>query len=328
MITIYFPSKFGRDTLNQFFIELEAHRETKSVCLDCSTLNFSFPAGMLVAGSKIREWVIYRSDKGYETKKLGHDSPKKVHSYLRHLGFFDFIYMGGGKQVGEATGSITYLPITRINKPDIDMSSQHVDAWYEDIMFKTKKLANVLSGTNTYSQENRLYHYALREIVRNVFEHSECNECYICGQRWDGGIVEVAVVDEGVGIANSLNRSHSIYSDLDALKLAIKPSISRTTNTSKSENIYGNSGFGLYVLSELASSYGWFMLGSGQGKVVRQGRALNESLSNFRGTYFGMRMDSSPKQFSSILLDIIKSGEVSAELEGINKKASGMSKLF
>tara|TARA_R110001583_G_C5620459_1_gene406225 strand:+ start:197 stop:1183 length:987 start_codon:yes stop_codon:yes gene_type:complete len=328
MIKIYFPRQFGRDTLNQFFVELDVHRENQSVCLDCSTLNFSFPAGMLVAGSKIREWAKYRSEKGYETKKVGHDSLKNVHSYLRHLGFFDFIYMGGGKQVGEATGSMTYLPITRISRPDIDMSCQHVDAWYADIISKTRRLANVLSGTNTDSQEHRLYHYALREIVRNVFEHSECNECYICGQRWHDGRVEVAVVDEGVGIANTLSRSHNIDSDLNALRIAIKPGISRTTNTSEADNTYGNSGFGLYVLSELASSYGWFMLGSGQGKIVRQGRALNESMSNFQGTYFGMRMDSSPKQFSYILTDIIKSGEESAELEGINQKASGMSKLF
>ena len=154
------------------------------------------------------------------------------------------------------------------------------------------------------TQENRLYNYALREIIRNVFEHSGATECYVCGQRWYNGKVEITVVDEGIGIAESL-----------------------TSNVSESENIYDNSGFGLYVLSQLATNFGWYVLGSGSSRLVGHNRQIAEEKLNFSGTYFGMQLLHPPKQFSGTLRDIISVGEEEAEKSGIPKKASGMSKL-
>ncbi|MGL4577669.1 MAG: ATP-binding protein [Shewanella xiamenensis] len=327
MKTIFFPSNFGRDTLNSFFNNLEENLNTPEILVDCTTLNFSYPSGMLVAGSKIRKWIKYRREKGLITKKKGYDSIKNVHGYLRHLGFFDFISMNEGNEVGAALGSMTYLPITKIEKPLIDLKTHNVQEWYDEIISQTRRFANLLSGTREYTEENKLYHYALREIVRNVFEHSSADECFLCGQRWADGRVEVAVIDEGIGIASSLKRSFEIESEVEALKMAIKPGVSSTTKMSEAENIYGNSGFGLYVLEQLVSSFGWFMLGSGSAKILSQGKAINEQMLNFEGTYIGLRLNSAPSQFSRILEDIIAEGEHEAEVSGIKATASGMSKL-
>ena len=327
MNTICFPTQFGRDTLKTFFRDLESSINDPEVCIDCSTLNFSYPSGMLVAGSKIRSWIKHRRESGLITKKKGHDCDKNVHSYLRHLGFFQFIGMGEGNEVGQASGSISYLPITKIEKPSFDFETQHVQEWYSEIVSQTRRFANLLSGTKEYNEENKLYHYALREIVRNVFEHSSANECYLCGQRWADGRVEVAVIDEGIGISNSLKRSFDIESEVAALRMAIKPGISSTTRISEAENIYDNSGFGLFVLEQLVSSFGWFMLGSGSAKLVSQGKSIIEEQLNFNGTYIGLRLNRTPSQFSGILDDIIFAGEQEAEADGIRAKASGMTKL-
>lgn len=327
MKTIFFPSHFGRDTLDTFFVDLDSMQNEQEVCLDCGWLNYSYPTGMLIAGSKIRVWVKYRKQKGLVTRMKGHDSSKNVHGYLRHLGFFQFIGMPEGNSVGQASGSMTYLPITKIVKPIFDSSTQDVQTWYEEIMSQTRRFANLLSGTNSYTEENKLYHYALREIVRNVFEHSEAEECFLCGQRWFDGRVEVAVIDEGVGISSSLQRSFNIDTEMAALRMAIKPGVSSTTKVSKKENIYDNSGFGLFVLEQLVSSFGWFCLGSGTAKLVSQSGSLNEQELNFDGTYIGLRLDRAPTQFSGILNDIIFSGEQEAKTSGIAAKASGMSKL-
>lgn len=328
MTTIFFPERFDRDTLAPFFDQLELHQDTPDVCIDCSTLRYSFPTAMLVAGSKLRKWIINRQKKRLNTTKSGHNSSNNVHSYLMHLGFFDFIMMGGGNQVGQARGSSAYLPITRIVKPAYDANSQELQIWYDKIMSSVRGLARVVSGTVEDTEENRLYNYALREIIRNVFEHSEATECYVCGQRWWNGKVEIAVIDEGVGIANSLKRSHRIPSDNEALSMAIKQGVSSTSNIDQAQNIYDNSGFGLYVLSQLASSFGWYVLGSGTARLVGHGKNVSQATLNFSGTYFGMQLQRPPQQFSQLLDDIISSGEEEAEASGISKKASGMSKLY
>lgn len=327
MKTVYFPVHFGRDTLDGFFRDLSLYLNEPEVCVDCSTLNFSYPSGMLVAGSKMRAWIKHRRDAGLITKKKGHDCSKSVHGYLRHLGFFQFIGMGEGNEVGQASGSMTYLPITKIEKPVFDIETQNVQEWYDEIISQTRRFANLLSGTKDYSEENKLYHYALREIVRNVFEHSSANECYLCGQRWADGRVEVAVIDEGIGISRSLKRSFDIKSEIAALRMAIKPGISSTTKISETDNVYDNSGFGLYVLEQLVSSFGWFMLGSGSAKLVSQCNVINEQQLNFDGTYIGLRLNRAPSQFSGILDDIIYAGEQEAKKYGVKAKASGMSKL-
>lgn len=328
MIIISFPERFDRDTLLPFFEELDNNLETPEVCLDCSTLRYSYPTAMLVAGSKIRTWVKTRHQNKLKTKKSGVHSSFSVHSYLSHLGFFDYILMGEGNAVGQASGSSQYLPITRIEKPDFNSDTQTTQDWYGQIMSAVRGLARVVSGTSTDTEENRLYNYALREIIRNVFEHSEASECYVCGQRWWNGRVEIAVVDEGIGIAQSLRKSFELNDDIEALNMAIKPGVSSTSNIQESENIYDNSGFGLYVLSQLASSFGWYVLGSGTSRLVGYNQTKIEESLNFEGTYFGMQLTRSPSQFSGLLKDIIKTGEEEAEASGITKKASGMSKLI
>lgn len=328
MHTIFFPTRFDRDTLYDFFEELDANLDTAEVTVDCSSLTYSYPTAMLVAGSKIRTWVRYRHSKKLVTKKAGVDNSRLVLSYLSHLGFFDYILMGEGKAVGQAPGSGDYLPITRISRPDFNSSNESVQEWYEKIMSVARGLARVVSGTVKDTQENRLYNYALREIIRNVFEHSGASECYVCGQRWYNGKVEIAVIDEGVGIAESLRKSFKLENDIEALNMAIKPGVSSTSNISQSENIYDNSGFGLYVLSQLASSFGWYVLGSGTSRIVGHNQNTTEEALNFSGTYFGMQLLNPPRQFSGTLDEIIAAGEEEAEASGISKKASGMSKLF
>lgn len=327
MVIISFPIRFDRDTLHDFFSELDRHINTPEVCLDCSTLRYSYPTAMLVAGSKIRTWVRNRRISKLTTRRSGVQSSFAVHSYLSHLGFFDYILMGEGNAVGQATGSSAYLPITKIEKPKFNSNTQSVQEWYDEIIGAVRGLARVVSGTSSDTEENRLYNYALREIIRNVFEHSGANECYVCGQRWYDGKVEIAVVDEGIGIAESLKKSYRLQSDVEALNLAIKPGVSSTSNIDQSENIYDNSGFGLYVLTQLASSFGWYVLGSGSSRIVGYSGGNKEEFLNFSGTYFGMQLTSHPKQFSGILEDIVTIGEEEAKANGITKKASGMSKL-
>lgn len=321
------PRSFDQGLLHDFFLALDAARELENVRLDFAPLSYSYPTAMLVAGSKIRSWIALRSANGLATQALGINAANQTHSYLMHLGFFNFIYIERGNRVGEARGSTSYLPITKIEHPNIHPSDVGVNNWYDAIEIEARRLAGVLVGSHDDSEALRTYTYSIREIIRNVFEHSQARECYICGQRWWDGQVEVAIVDEGVGIGQTLRAAYPIDSDADALRLAIQPGTSRTRQLLQDQNVYDNSGFGLYILSNLAASFGWFRLGSGSAELKGQGANRETGELLFNGTFFGMKLQRSPHDFGSVLADIIQAGEDEARVGGINVRASGRSRL-
>ena len=203
-----------------------------------------------------------------------------------------------------------------------------MDAWYAAIMDVSRRLAAVLAGSADDSEELRTYTYCIREIIRNVFEHAQVDECFICGQRWDHGGVEIAIIDEGVGLAATLLPESELPDDSEAIQLAVRPGVTRTgLATSIGPNIYDNSGFGLFVLTELAASFGWFLLGSGASQMTGVKLKREMSRTSFQGTYFGMHLTTSPDSFRGVLDDIIQFGEKEAGVSGINRRASGMSRL-
>lgn len=229
--------------------------------------------------------------------------------------------------MGQALGSKKYLPITRIERPVVDPVLDGVQEWYDTIELEARRLGGVLAGSHDDSEELRTYTYCIREVIRNVFEHARVNECYICGQRWANGTVEIAIIDEGAGLYATLADTHQVDGDEDALTLAARPGVSRVAAQSLAPNVYDNSGFGLFILTQLAGSFGWFVLGSGSAMMIGHGQARSYVPCSFAGTYFGMRFNSPPKDFGSVLADIIAAGEEEARTSGISRRASGRTRL-
>ena len=133
MEVIYAPDRLDRDEISDFVRNLDRTRDFPEVSIDFSRLKYSRPTGMLVVGSKIREWAMYRHNKGLKQKKVGIDARCQCHSYLMNIGFFDFVYMDEGKCVGEARGNDKCLPITRIQRPNFNPFDQSIQEWYEMI---------------------------------------------------------------------------------------------------------------------------------------------------------------------------------------------------
>ncbi len=325
MRRIQFPRNLDSSSIRLINKQLEASQNHDAVEVDLNSIVFSCPTGMLVSGSMLRSWREYRQRKNLKTR-LVKLIDNEAHGYMGHVGFFDMIGSKTvvGNDMGEARGSFTYTPITKIPRPSfIDRQT-----WYDDIISSVRGLANVLAGSPEATEEHRFYLYTLRELVRNVFEHSEATDCYICGQRWSDGRVEIAILDEGIGISRSLARSFPIPDDEQALLKAIKPGISSTSNITSTDNIYDNSGFGLYVLSEIASSFGTFTIASNtKCLAITSGEREISSLS-FQGTFLGIELSKAPTHFSSLLKDIIYAGELEAKAHSNEANASKMSKLI
>lgn len=160
---------------------------------------------------------------------------------------------------GEASGNDNYLPITELDfhtmhRKEIDKGN--LIEMGNLIESESEKLSKILSRNNKELQT--LLTYLLREILRNIPEHSNSTKAWICGQYWTNNTAEIAIIDEGIGIKNSLQKNvvHKKYisDDEDALRCSVKAGISQAfqpAKKNKSDEIWANSGFGLYMASEI-----------------------------------------------------------------------------
>ena len=302
-------------------------REDAELAIDFSKLSYSRPTGMLVVGSVIRQLVTQRKAAGLPTVAIGVSKSKPAHTYLEHLGFFDFIGLQNRNKIGAAKGNERYIPIRKIDRTQFETSGRDSKQVRDEILEYSKDISSVIAASFEDYEVRRVFSYAFKEIIRNVFEHSGASSCFVTGQRWENGLVEAAVLDEGIGICKSLSQSFAITDDAAALRLAIKPGVSRTSGAAHNE--HDNSGFGLYVLSEVGRNFGRFVLGSGN-SALRLGSdsKVKQDAVKFGGTFVGLRLDTPPKNFSVVVDEIVAAGEAEAGLQGVLRKASSSSKEF
>ena len=214
----------------------------------------------------------------YSIYLLSTQSSKGI-DYAGHMGFFKTIspQIPAGKFPGEANGNRNYIPISELDISQIHRAEIENGNFIEvgDAVEKESgRLSQILARDN--QQIHILLTYLIREILRNIPEHAEVNKAWMCGQFWNDGTAEIAIVDEGIGVKRSLqkNRAHSPYAsnDEDALRMSIKAGISQAFNpgkTNRSNELWANSGFGLFMASEICKRLdGSFYIASG-GKYLR-----------------------------------------------------------
>lgn len=307
---------------------LEETKHSKDdIFFDFSKIRFSTPFSMMFTGGYIKQYVNDRKLLGLSTYASGISSTP-AHSYMKHVGFFDFIGLPFGKHIGQASNSATCAPIKELTHKNIKAhtslpykKARHV---IHDESLKLTKL--FFSNIDNTSYVNALT-FSFREIIRNVFEHSKSCSCFIFGQKIKN-FVEVVIIDNGVGIRKSLSENYTkLDSDELALKTAILPARSRIVDF-EINNYNDNSGFGLYLLSRIGSEYGWFSLCSGQAGITISDSNQIYSSSCFHGTCVSLRLSDLPADFDLVFDEIKKDGEYEARLEGFSTAASASSSLF
>jgi hypothetical protein len=217
--------------------------------------------------------------------------------YAGHMGFFRRFGMPFGKAPGEAAGSDTYLPIDFI---DCEHLRQQAAAAHSEVGEFIDAWSGRVSALLLQSDAGALFdtvQYALREVVRNVIEHSESPSFGYCGQYWPSrNCVQFALVDRGVGLKKTLsaNPRLSVESDRDAIQMALMPGVSRKGVLPKSRAAYdpwANSGFGLYMTSRLCGEAGRFVLLSGDAAVELTHSEKHLHKSALAGTALQLELD-------------------------------------
>lgn len=208
--------------------------------------------------------------------------------YAAHAGFFQSFGMGYGQNVGAVSSTLSFIPLKVVRTDDVRESAfdegVHHGQYLQD---EAENLAAVLVQSRSTEAERTLA-YALREIVRNVIEHSGSESYSFAAQYWPAsGEAEIVVSDSGIGLRRSLLRNPrlEVTDDEIALDLATSAGVTSVgSRRSRMDGGWGNSGFGLYMTRRLCELGGRFAIASGKGALVSDAGGSRRLLTDTGGT--------------------------------------------
>lgn len=271
------------------------------IVFDFTSFTENNPFNNLLIASAIKQFYKLNKDK---TKVS--ILPKSNNDFLSHIGFYNMIGANFGKMLGEAKPSSNYVPITRI-KFDIN--------FYDVVEKNAKDLALLLRFDKDLKE---FLTYAFTETIRNVYEHAETNQVYVCAQKWSSmDLVEISIVDTGCGIAHALGKRFIDKDEEQLIHLAVLPGISARSNHSylNKDDAWRNSGYGLYALRKLSNLYrGSFFLCSGNKAIYQFQDQVENYDTNFKGTAIAIRIRTDVNiNFKETLRRVIREGEIDAK---------------
>lgn len=314
--------------------------------LDFGGTHGAFPFGMLVTSCMIKimqdELIEKCNTKGVNPTfgVVNTSAYGSTYGYMSHVGYFQSIGFDIGRAVGEAHGSNTHVPITEISFPELRRKYEGIH-YCDAIEEEAAKLARVLdecnAGCNDVTETEESYSqlaltYLIREMIRNSYEHSEGKSVYVCGQFLKTKrVAEIAIVDEGLGVYRTIRRFHKVANHEEALQKALLPGVSGARLNAKDEDKCANSGYGLYMASELCTltESSQFVIASGDTMLlVKKQYRRRYSIKNFPGTAVMVNIHiDSDINFDECLSEILKTGTKLAKEAGNNPSASMASKI-
>jgi anti-sigma regulatory factor (Ser/Thr protein kinase) len=322
------PPNLTEDEVIPFLMELEKARDAHELSVKFGSIIFGEPYGTMLLGQGIKNVVEYRKASGNRTLVADAASieiPATLGiSYLAHIGFFKYLGLNFGKSPNEAPGSTTYLPITVISREELVPTNEK--KVFQDVIEEKSDALSKLVFTDDMQQI--MLGYCLREVIRNVFEHANADSCTLMAQKWEHRC-EIAIMDFGRGIQQSLAESLPPMTAKDSILEAIKPGVSRIVDNAN-ESAWANSGFGLFVISELGRRYGEFSIASSMIATKFSPTTATFTPYPYTGTCVKLRIDTKDADyFPNILLSIVKDGEIEYERKtGKKKKASRRSSIW
>lgn len=332
---IVIPSLSTSNALS-FCQKLPNHDRDNTYYFDVSNVNNYEPLPMLLVAAAIRQ---FRKDRSLAPQQVQlRYTDNSDFQYACHMGFFQSAGFPEGKPPGKALGSSTYIPLTRISIRELqqqEFKSGNFADQGEIIEKEAKKLSEILSQGQDELQ--KLLQYLLREAIRNIPEHAETDDVWLCGQYWHNrDLAEIAILDEGIGIFKSIshNQVHRAYisSNEEALRWALKPGVSVAfipSRGKRNNNLWANSGYGLYMISEICKlTEGWFTLASGDDCIRVYPDNTNAYPVHYNGTALGIRIKPSKIRKCQAIIDEARTtGEIMARtIKTAFKEASTPSK--
>ena len=174
------------------------------------------------------------------TAKSGH--------YLDRMGLYALINASSPFEIKEHESAGKFIPLTVI-KNQTEQS---------------KFITDMIPMLHLPPDKADAIKYTVGELVRNVLEHSKSfNGAIVAAQYYQkSNVIRLGICDTGIGVWQSISRSWSAKTNLEALHLALQPGITGTTK--REGGTEDNAGAGLFFIkSMLAISRNYFLIYSG-----------------------------------------------------------------
>lgn len=262
-----------------------------------------------------------------------HDPSSEAWQYAAHMRFFEAAGVEHPAARAKARANSRYSPLQRIDVADIiSTATKQGRDTYKVLSDRAKSLAGILSQSESGDVFETIA-YSLKEAMRNVFEHSEQpkdTHLWTAAQYWPyNHRVEVAVLDEGIGVARSLRHNPSLHysSPQEAIELALSPGVS--SNATGPDSV--NSGYGLFVMQRLSRDWGTFSFISSGALRSYSGAEEVRGDAPLEGTALRLVFDTEKiTGTEERISEIVKSGEDEARrsVEPRNTNASSSSKTI
>lgn len=293
MPIIKYPNTCNPNEIFNFCTEVENNSGANELIIDFSSMSRIEPFTMIYVAKIIREF----NKKNVNTKVKCSGFENKT--YAANMAFFRAFGLKHGREPNCTEGNDNFVPFTILRVITIiDEASQEWEVEQNIIERRSKQLAEILAQQESIDLVDALT-FSIRELMRNVFEHSESKSIEYCAQYWPTyHQVEIAISDGGIGLKESLKNNPFIQvtSDSDAIQQALMPAVS-------SKNFKGaiidrndpwhNSGFGLYMINRLCRLGGSFLICSGDHgiKLDENGKEHIDLGHHCKGTVVRMVMN-------------------------------------
>lgn len=313
-MNILIPRNLDLESSLKFCNDIDINCEVEKIVYDYKNMTGKLePLGLLLVGSKIRE--IYKTY--FNIPQADVNFKDKL--YAANMGFFQSVNQDFGKSCYDRRGTNNFIRIkgeniqkSYITAMDSGYGTNIID-YIKNII--AEDISQVLSRGNKEIKE--AIKFCIIELVRNIYDHSKSETLWYSGQYWPSeNLVEIAILDEGEGIYNTLknNKKIIVNNPEEALQLALVPGISKNSATIKNREVNGNSGFGLYMIKSLCDITGSFTIIS-SGKCLNIDNGKQEIYdANFSGTAIRIRIK--PSKLKDIRISDIKSD---LSIQGTNK---------
>ncbi|SDX51056.1 ATP-binding protein [Thiocapsa roseopersicina] len=321
MPKINYPSTCAAHAIFEFCAEIDRHAGVDQLIIDFSSMGRIEPFTMVYVAKIIREFN--RSNPLTKVMRCGFENKQ----YAANMAFFRAFGLKHGREPNCTDGNDRFVPFTIIRvRTIVDEASHEWKAEQDIIENRSEKLARILAQQGTSDLVDALT-FSIREIMRNVFEHSRSKSIEYCAQYWPTyHKVEIAISDNGIGLTESLKHNPYIQvtCDADAIQQALMPAVS-------SKNYQGaiidrndpwhNSGFGLYMINRLCRLGGSFIICSGDHGIKLDDSGKEHINLNHRcnGTVVRMVLNTSRiESLSKMLMQFREDGyEIAKKIKGV-----------
>lgn len=277
---------------------------------DFSKMQHCPPFGVLLLANSIRANMRKYPDSEHIPIRI---DESQGGNYARSLGLFKMLGWEDGKKELNDSGQTFHIPIVELTPDSLRGTFGEGVVLGNVIERAAEKMALTLTQSGNLEITKALQ-YCIREMVRNTFEHGETKSLWICGQYWpQKGRAEIAIMDEGCGIKQSLQRNprFKCATDKDAHKLALQPGVSRMVGIRQDPyDDWQNSGYGLYVSSSLCTLGGHFIIAGGTDATFINEKGQKNYDTQVTGTIVCLALNANNiGNHSELLRTIVREGE-------------------